>query len=49
MVNYSQSAHANATRIMNEKFGVGNWSASTSDKAFSKILKWLTRSLGLKG
>ena len=41
-------AHENAVRMMNEKFGVGNWTKATAEGAFSKILKWLTRDVGLK-
>ncbi len=42
------SAHDNAVRMMNEKLGVGKWTKATANGAFSKILKWLTRDVGLK-
>ena len=47
MVDSSKNAQFNATKMMNNKYGVGNWNKGAGSE-FSKIVKWLTRSLGLK-
>lgn len=40
-VNPNQSAQDNAKRIMDEKFGPGNWSKAR--KEYSEIVKWIIR------
>jgi len=46
-VDYSISAQKNATNLMNEKYGVGNWHSGPGTE-FNKIVKWLQRCLGVK-
>ena len=43
MVDSGQSAQQNATRILNEKYGVGNWRKGPGEE-FNQIVKWITRS-----
>ena len=38
------SAQQNATKMLNEKYGVGNWKKGPGTE-FNKILKWITRSI----
>ena len=44
MIDKSLSAQQNATNILNNKYGVGNWKTGPSSE-FSKIIKWIIRSL----
>ncbi len=51
MVDKSLSAEENARRMMNDKYGTGNWKKGPGKDwryEFNKIKKWLTRDLGLK-
>jgi len=43
MVDPNLTAQQNATRIMNNKYGSGNW--NNSNPEFSKIVKWIQRSI----
>ncbi len=47
MVNPNLSAQENAKRILNERYGVGNWKKGPSTE-FNKIVKWITRKLFYK-
>ena len=47
MVDYSLSAEENARRMMDNKWGKGNWKPGAR-RDFNKIKKWLTRDLKLK-
>ena len=47
MVDYSLSAEENARRMMDNKWGKGNWKPGAG-RDFNKIKKWLTRDLKLK-
>ena len=43
-VDLSRSAQENARRLLNDKYGNGNWKPGAS-KEFNKIVKWINRSL----
>ena len=44
MVDLEKSANQNATDIMNNKYGRGNWKPDTNTE-FSRIKKWITRKI----
>ena len=44
MVDPNLSAQENATNIMNEKWGIGNWKKGPKTE-YNQIVKWITRSL----
>lgn len=46
MIDKGKSAEENAWRILNDKYGRGNWNKGP-DSEFNKIKKWLTRDCGL--
>ena len=43
-IDFSQTAQQNASRLLDEKYGKGNWSKGPG-KDFNKIVKWIQRSL----
>ena len=47
MVDNGLSADENARRLLNNKYGKGNWNPGPGSE-FNKIKKWLTRDLGLR-
>ena len=47
MLDDSKSALENATNILNNKYGHGNWAKGPKTE-FNKIMKWLMRGLGFK-
>ena len=44
-IDKSKSAQLNAHRLLDEKYGVGNWKRG---QEFSQIVKWINRHLGNK-
>ena len=40
-IDFSQTPQQNATRLMNQKYGVGNWKRGCRE--FSQIVKWIKR------
>ena len=48
MIDWDLSAQKNARQIMDSKYGKGGWDKNTGNRSFSKILKWLTRTVGLR-
>ena len=47
MLDPSKSAIENATRLLNEKWGINKWHKGANTE-FNKIVKWLVRHLGYK-
>ena len=47
MVDPTETAHQNATRILNDKYGIEGWKVGPRSE-YNIIVKWLIRSLGLK-
>ena len=48
MVNPNLSAQENAKKILNDKYGVGNWKKGPTTE-FNRIVKWIARKLFYKG
>lgn len=44
MVDGNLSAQQNATNILNEKYGIGNWKKGSRSE-FSQIVKWIERGI----
>ena len=42
-VDFSQTPQQNATRLMNQKYGMGNWTKGSPE--YSQIVKWIQRSI----
>ena len=40
-IDFSQTPQQNATRLMNQKYGVGNWTKGCAE--YSQIVKWIQR------
>lgn len=47
MVDFNKRGEENARIMLDNKYGRGNWKPGPGSE-FSKIVKWLTRDLGLK-
>lgn len=45
-LNKNLTAQQNAKRLLNDKYGLGNW--NKGGREFSEIVKWLQRGLGFK-
>ena len=43
-IDFNQTAQQNATRLLNEKYGPGNWRKGPNSD-FSRIVKWIQRSI----
>lgn len=48
MVDHNKSAQQNATDILNEKYGVGNWESGPKSE-YNKIVKWIIRKIFFGG
>jgi uncharacterized membrane protein len=48
MEDQSLSAQDNATKMLNEKYGIGQWNKPPRKSEYSQIIKWLIRSNVIK-
>ena len=44
MVDYQLTPQQNAIKLLNDKYGVGNWTKGSA-KEFNKIVKWIQRTV----